>query len=153
MTRDEACKWGRIEAEPVLKHVRSWVEREEGARAKAGDTRGGAGVYALAQGSGVHRDTIDRYIRGDRTWMEFQIADKLIAFINPFLWHCDPDLRRCYQEFDFKYLDMQQPLSANGDGLLDRVAAGEPVTEIAEEFGMSAKAIYASLRKRERLAA
>lgn len=83
---------------------------------------------------------------GSKDWMEFDTADRVITFIDPFLWRHDEELSDIYQGFDFSYLDLHRPTSEEADELplLDCVGS----RHAAAVMGVSQYVVQGQRRKR-----
>lgn len=70
-------------------------------------------IVRLAGFLNVNVDTLWN-IRGreKKKWVEFDLADKIIAYIDPSLWRDDVELEAIYQSFDLAFLDELYPVAA-----------------------------------------
>ena len=130
----DAVKNGVVPAAPVGRVINDWAARRWWLDDPAVDVKkermvdvGATAIIAVA--TGIHVDTVRKVRNGKKEWIEFDNADRIVTFIDPFLWRTDPDLAAIYQGFDFTHLDLARPTSADADplrlvvGLSDRAAA------------------------------
>lgn len=104
---------------PVIAAFHNWFDRQEWDGTNAENQTNDPGVGPL---SPLHRLAMDANVTmdllyklksksdRDRTWIDFDLADKIITAIDPHLWRCDPDLAKAYQEFDLARLDERRPI-------------------------------------------
>jgi len=126
-----AEKHGYIPAAPVRRVVEAWAQEnwwvDERQQQGGGEKLDSYGVnMLLATSIGCHDDTIAHLRRGRNTWIEFDLADRIITYINVRLWSSDDELREIYQNFDFSHLDISRPTTDELsllDGLSERLAA------------------------------
>ena len=133
-TAADAAKAGLVPAAPLRRLIDRWAAEHPWLDDWANDIDGERMVDAgsttiIAEATGIHRDTIGKIRWGKKHWVEFGNADRIVGFIDPFLWHTDPELADIYQSFDFSHLDLGRPTSPEADPLLlvdelsDRAAA------------------------------
>jgi hypothetical protein len=125
-----AEKNGYIPVAPIRRVVEQWALENWFLDERAKEKNGGAGTSAsLAAFTGLHVDTISNLRKGRNNWIEFDMADRIVTFIDPWLWHRDEELNAIYREFSFSYLDLARPTSTEADelplldGFSDRIAA------------------------------
>lgn len=101
---------------PVARIYREWLKSQgwdgkgEKGRKKTNYIKSLNPRLQLAQDSGVS-DEVLKHISLDRhKWIDFDLADRIIQTINPYLWHTDPELSEAYQSFDLKRLDAWRPI-------------------------------------------
>ena len=140
----DAVKNGVVPAAPVGRVINDWAarhwwldEQADGVKKERMVDIGSTGVVSAA--TGIHVDTISKVRSGKKEWIQFDNADRIVTFIDPFLWHSDPELADIYQNFDFTHLDLGRPTSPEADplrlvvGLSDKaasVALGVSITTI-----------------------
>lgn len=130
----DAVKNGVVPAAPVGRVINDWAARHWWLDEHPYDFKkegmvdiGSTGV--ISDATGIHVDTVRKVRYGKKEWIEFDNADRIVTFIDPFLWHSDPELADIYQNFDFTHLDLGRPTSPEADplrlvvGLSDKAAA------------------------------
>jgi len=147
-------KNGYIPAAPIARVVEQWAMENWWLDHRAKELTGKGTTTSLAEFVGLHEDTI-RHLRDRKNeWMEFDMADRIVTYIDPWLWRRDDELREIYENFNFTHLDIARPTSRQADelallnGVSDRAAA--------TILGVSQSALNRQRkvrRKRERAAA
>lgn len=150
-TIEDAMKGGRIPAAPVGRAINQWVREQWWMDLEAsvtGHWDSDGATERLAKFVGLSGDTIMRLRYGRKDWIEFDNADRIITFIDPWLWRTDPALSRIYRTFRFAHLDTLRPTCAAADPL-NRVE-GLTAPQAARKLGVSLNTIY---KRRARRAA
>lgn len=108
----ETAGAGFIPAAPVHRIIQEWVTRQ--AFEPASDGRKGSvqqlGPVKVLQFRTGLKD-LAKQVSGNRRWIHFDVADKIISAIDVMLWHTDKDLREIYQSFDLERLDKKRPVT------------------------------------------
>jgi hypothetical protein len=98
-------KWGRIPGRPVVRVVERWCLEHDST------------ITAFEEMVGLSDSALNHIARGRSEWIHFDIADRVVTFIDFMLWHTDPELSQIYQTFDFSSLDFHRPPSLEADEL------------------------------------
>ena len=141
---------GYIPAAPVRRVVEMWAAENWwiDERVNYGDKTDIGTTRLLAEAIGVHQDTIGHLRAGKNNWIDFDLADNIVTFIDPWLWRRDEELSRIYQDFNLTYLDVIRPTSPEADelALLDFISS----RHAAAVLGMRASAVRAQRKRRAR---
>lgn len=121
-TAADAVMAGLVPAGPIGRAIARWCDEnwwmDEDAKAAGRGTTDGC-LSRLGSFTGIHPDTLRKVRYGQKEWLGFDNADRVITFIDPHLWRDDPELAEVYQSFDFAWLDLQQPTCPEADPLSD----------------------------------
>jgi hypothetical protein len=142
-TPEAAEKVGRIPIGPVRRIMQQWADDQGWDQDMESAKAGKGGVYTIAPmdqlafATGIKRDTLDNYLLRSRViYLSFDIADKIISWINVDLWRTDPELRDIYQNFDFTGLDHLHP-TVEVTELDEYIALGISQRVAGQMLGMS----------------
>lgn len=121
LNRASAMQRGLVPREPIARVIRNWVAANwwMDEHNNIPSARELGSLARLAEFVGLHEDTITDILRGrkNKNWLSFDNADRIVTFIDPLLWHCDPELREIYENYDFSTLDVISPTCEAADPL------------------------------------
>lgn len=110
-------KMGWIPLAPIRRILLAWELKQEYDETNSFHYQGRqnmilplAPITCLAGYIGIDVDTLWS-IRGRqaKSWVDFDVADKIITYIDPSLWRNDSELKSIYENFDFSSLDARRP--------------------------------------------
>lgn len=84
--------------------------------------------------------------RRDRQFVGFDLADRIVIYINPNLWHTDPELKEIYQSVKLTLLDITQPTTER-NRLTELLESGLTPTGAAKALGLNPSTIGGYLKK------
>ena len=155
-TAADAVKNGVVPAAPFGRVIDQWVSEHWWLDDRAENLDGermvsGGAVAVLAAATGIHRDTLRKVRAGKKEWLEFDNADRIVTFVDPWLWRTDPELSDIYQGFDFTYLDLSRPTSPEADPL--KLVDGIGVKHAAAILGVCKTSVFRYRKQRATAAA
>ena len=149
-------KSGLIPVAPIRRVVEQWAKEnwwidERQVQSKGKKTASLGTTALLAEKVGCHEDTIYHLRAGRNTWIDFDLADRIVTCIDPWLWRTDEELSELYQSFDLSFLDILRPPSAEADDLplLDFLSQ----RHAAAILGVNQRAVSKQREKRQKEAA
>lgn len=154
LTLDKAMKQGYVPAAPIARVIDNWarenwwMDEQAMVTSAQGRNQEEGATGRLGNFVGLSQDTITRIRGGKKEWVEFDNADKIVTFIDPFLWHRDPELSDIYQNFDFSHLDLTRPTCDDGLSELDFL----PSRQVAAIYGVSHDMMNRTRRKKKEAA-
>lgn len=141
---------GLFPATPLVRIIKMWQEENAWMDIEVKDKRKKEDGYGLegtlselGQAVGISKTTLYKMMMLQKNWIEFDNADRLVCFIDPMLWHTDPELSDLYQSYNFANLDLSRPTHPDADPLNDVESLSN--WDAAKALGV-AKATIAQLR-------
>ena len=101
-------KRGQVPGEPFGRIIQDWVFAQKYVKQDIEDITVPP-LQWLAQETGTDVESLRKLKNGKRRWIGFDVADKLVTTIDPWLWRIDPELRVVYQSVDLGHVDRLRP--------------------------------------------
>lgn len=152
-TAKDAANQGRIDAGPIEALVQRWVAQRELAHPTdmAGPGEYLAPCVELAARSKTSLDLILRLNRGEKAWIEFDNADRIVCAIGGGLygWLGHDELREIYETFDFSHLDLNRPTCEEAVEDFFELAGALKQRQLGALYGVTQSGISRAIKRRE----
>ena len=120
----DAHRQGLFPARPLVRVIKMWQQENAWMDIEVRDKRAKGDGYGLdgtlselGHAVGIDKSTLRKVVMYEKDWIEFDNADRLVCFIDPMLWHTDPELSELYREYNFANLDLSRPTHPDADPL------------------------------------
>lgn len=145
-----AIRKGMIACQPVSRLLNMWLEEQYDGDGQIKPKRAEvSALTGLVESTGLYIELFWRVSRGEKEWIKFDQADKIICHTyGPLAWVTEPDLNDLYQSFDFTYLDLRNPPTPDADGLLTLHSLGLRPGLLARMYGVSYAVLHRYLKDR-----
>ena len=102
---------GCVPGGPFARVMLEWLEKEsQEIEDDPFDNLCVSPMVRLKESLGMDINNLRKIKNGNREWIGFDIADKIVAVCTDGLgWRNDPELRAIYKAFDFDWLDQKKP--------------------------------------------